>query len=173
MPCRGTPKRRADRRHSNRRQSILSFSAKPNWSGGHVTGIIPQANHRLGPVVFVAQCTQACRTQQKDLPPAGSSPSQREANARRKWPLEKSNVSPSTARTRLITRSARAPAWSGDSPPGQPSRNNCQPGRSPRSQPSGGPHIGRNPTPPGPVQLRPQSRNPPDRTSVRHAAEGW
>src|SRR5436190_23174576 len=47
-----------------------------------------------------------------------SSPIQRVASTRMKCPLEKSSTSPGTARTRLTTRSARAAAWAGDSPPG-------------------------------------------------------
>src|SRR5882724_5574674 len=66
----------------------------------------------------------------KYLPAPGSSPSQRAANTRRKCPLENSSVLPSTARTRRMTRSARAPICSGDSPPGATSRNSSQSGRS-------------------------------------------
>jgi len=66
----------------------------------------------------------------KYLPAPGGRPSQRAANTRRKCPLENSRVFPSMARTRRTARSARAPICSGDSPPGQPSRNSCQPGRS-------------------------------------------
>jgi len=43
----------------------------------------------------------------KYRPAPGSSPSQRAANTRRKCPLEKGSTSPSMARTRRITRSAR------------------------------------------------------------------
>ena len=59
----------------------------------------------------------------------GGSPSQRAASTRRMWPLENTSTLPATARTRATTRSARAPTSAGDSPPGQPSRNSCQPGR--------------------------------------------
>src|SRR6266508_3716548 len=90
--------------------------------------LVPEADHRLGPIMLVPQAVPS----RKYLPAPGLSPSQRAANTRRKCPLEKSSTSPPIARTRRITRSARAPTWSGDSPSGQPSRNNCQSGRSAR-----------------------------------------
>ena len=66
----------------------------------------------------------------KYRPAPGSSPSQRAASTRRKWPLEKSSTSPSAARTRAHHPVGPRADFAGDSPPGQPSRNSCQSGRS-------------------------------------------
>src|SRR2546423_11539995 len=56
----------------------------------------------------------------KNLPTAGSSPSQRAANTLRKNPPEKTNATPFIPRTRLPNRSAPQPTRSSTSPSGQP-----------------------------------------------------
>jgi bisphosphoglycerate-dependent phosphoglycerate mutase len=74
--------------------------------------------------VFTSPLQRAARTCEL------AGPNQRAASTRRKWPLEKNSTSARTARTLLSRQSDRVPTWSGDSPPGQPSRNSCQSGRS-------------------------------------------
>jgi hypothetical protein len=65
----------------------------------------------------------------ESYPAPGGSPSHRAASTRIKWPLENSSASPSSDRKRAMTPSARVPTCATDSPPGQPSRKSCQPGR--------------------------------------------
>ena len=110
-----------------------AFSRCPRtWAGPMLSALGVWFQRRIAGSDRSCSCPTALRLavpNRKYLPATGSRPSQRAANTRRKCPLEKSSTSPPMARTRRITRSARAPTSPGDSPPGQPSRNNCQSGR--------------------------------------------
>jgi hypothetical protein len=66
----------------------------------------------------------------KRAPSAGARPIQRDASTRRKWPCEKTALSPPAPRTAAIARSARAATWAGNSPRGQPSCQSDHDGRS-------------------------------------------
>ena len=134
--------------------------------------VVPELVHGFGDVVLVAERAQARGAEQEIASAAGGKPSHRAPRTRRTCPLENRSTSPVAARTRAITRSARAPTSAGDSPCGQPSRKSCQPGRPAGSRPFACPRSRRSSIRRGRARRRRRRQSPPARRCASPAAGG-